>query len=356
MNSHVKPLRDTLQRIGRIVFILIWLTLLYLIASNIQAGWLYVVITLFFMVVLISLGFPALMLRGLEARVSLPGYMERGAGSSATLTVCNPSRRPRYMVRVDSGDADFRLEPEGVFFAVIPPRCEQAVPVRFVAGRRGRTGPGTLILSSGAPVGIFQARRALPCPAAALVYPSLIREHGRDLLQEFGLHEPGPVQRPLAARDPYHYTLREYRPGDSLRDIHWKLTARRNVAIVRMREQKVMGHASVLIDNLAAHYPGPGGEEIFEKALERGLSAVRLLLFDFGYTVTVSGTAAPPLVVFSESEWERALSWFALVRLEDAPPRPGYGDAPAASADIAMSFGAADSRHAATKAERDIMA
>jgi uncharacterized protein (DUF58 family) len=307
------------------------------------------------MVVAISMVFPLVMVRGIDIVAELPRYTERGAATSGSIVIRNNSRRRRVMIRIEPSGEGFSLEPAGLFFAVLEPGSERAAPVRFVSGRRGRCGPRAFVLSCGAPLGIFVHRKRIMSHAETLVYPRLVRISGRDLLKEYGLHDPGPVPRPLATRDPYHYTLREYSPGDSLRDIHWKLTARIGAPVVRVRERKITGRALVRIDNLKSNWPA-GNEELFENMLERGLSAVHALLFDFGYTVTITGTAAAAVTVQSEAEWERVLEWFALVDLQTGVIESTYGQRRVtSSADVSMDFGATDSLHMANKEERDIM-
>lgn len=334
---------------------MIWLGALYLIASNIQAGWLYVVIALFLMVVAISMVFPLLMVRGIDILAELPRYTERGAATSGSIIIRNNARRRRVMIRIEALGEGFSLKPAGLFFTVLDPGSERSAPMRYVAGRRGRCSPRAFILSCGAPLGIFVHTKRIVCQSETLVYPKLARISGRDLLKEYGLHDPGTVQRLLAIRDPYHYTLREYSAGDSLRDIHWKLTARTGTPVVRVRERKITGRALVRIDNLKSTWPA-GKEDLFEDMLERGLSAVHALLFDFGYTVTIAGTAAAAVTVQSEAEWERVLEWFALVDLQTGAIESTYGQRDVtSSADVSMDFGATDSLHVASKEERDIM-
>lgn len=329
---------DLIKRLARVMFILFWLSMLYLIASNIQAGWLYVVIAFFVILIVVSLVYPELCFRGIETALILPEYMERDAGAAATLVLRNRSRFARPMLRVTMPPGDFQLDPQSALFVTVPRRGEARMAVRGVCGRRGLCEPRVILISCGAPAGIFTAKRRILCSGAALVYPSLKR--GREKLPEkdYGVHNPGPLHRIMAMQDPFHYMLREYTPGDSLRSMHWKLTARRGEPIVRTPEHKIIGHASVVVDNLRSSYP-PDGEALFEDVLERSLAAVHKLLFDHNYTVTISGTAAPLLTIGSEAGWERGLRWFALIRLEDDPLAAGMQSGMAMPADVLMEFG-----------------
>ena len=321
-----------INRTSRMVFIVIWIGLLYLIASNIQAGWLYVVIAFFVMLAAVSVAYPLLMLRGLKFELHLPEYMERAAAGGATLCVRNPRARARYMIRVVSADRDTVFEPEAALFVAVPGRGAVDLPVSAVCARRGRLEQVRLAVTCGAPLGIFTALRFVTVTAHSLVHPNMSRAHDQDTLRAPGLHDPAPAGRMAHAPDPYHYSLRQYVPGDSLRLMHWKLTAQRGEPIIRCPERKITGLAAVTVDNLSASYAHAGD---FETVLENALAAARHLLFDRSFTVTVQGTAAPRITLNSRADWERALRWFALIQLEAHPAEAERTQVP----DLAMSFG-----------------
>lgn len=326
-----------IARISRVVFILVWITLLFMIASNIQAGWLYVVISFFLLFTFVSVAYPMTMLRRLTVRLTMPEFTERGAATGATLTVLNNGKRARYMVRARIAGPDFTLEPEGALFVRIAPGAEESMPVRVICTRRGRRGPGAFSMTCGAPAGIFTAQRRVSCDSETIVYPSAKKIQGGEPLREPGLHDPGPIQRMVAAQDPYHYTLREYVPGDSLRSIHWKLTARLAEPIVRVQERKITGRAVVRVDNDRNSY-GPCCEDEFESALEDALASARYLLIDHGYTVTIEGTVSPGITIHTEAAWETALRWFAMINLE-SPLEDIAANTANSGADVNLTFG-----------------
>lgn len=328
------------KRYSRVFFVSFWLFLLFLIASNIQAGWLYVVIVFFVLLVVMSMVYPSRMMKGLRIEMALPVYTERGASSNATLKLVNPTRKKRYMVRVDSdAKSDFSFVSGGALFVTVEKNSEVSLPIEYSCSRRGRVCPERLVATCGAPAGIFYARRLISCDSYTIVYPSLKKIDEREQSREFSLYDPGPLQKLVASQDPYHYSLREYNPGDSLRNMHWKLTARRGEPIVRVHERKIFGQASIVVDNMRESYAA-GRESLFEDALEKAIAAAHNLLFNERYNVTVAGTAAPAITLENEAAWERALHWFAMIQLETARPEPAYGEEQAFSSDLELFFGA----------------
>jgi uncharacterized protein (DUF58 family) len=329
---------------GRLIFLACWIGLLFLIATNIQAGWLYVVISFLILLGVLSAILPRLSLRSIKVTVSLPELCERGVEQAATVFVENTARAARYTIRVEipeGGNLDF--DPPNLLAIRVPGHSRIAIPARFTPRRRGDIRLDRVTISCGGQTGLYTKTRVVPVNAATLVYPAMSETAGEALAAGAGADNSCPVNRHLVTEDPYHYTLREYVPGDSLRRIHWKLTAKRNEPIMRVNESKTFGFAGILIDNLRGHYR-EGAEEKFEQLLEKAASLARYLLFSRGMSVTLYATAAPEIALDTHEVWEHALRWFALIRLEDesaaegpasprAPESIEYNFCPAAEAE-----------------------
>jgi len=315
-----------LRPYGRIFFIIIWMALLFLIATNIQAGWLYVVISFLGLLCFYSVIIPVIALRAVRVSIELPELCERGTPTSGTIFIENSSRYPRFMIRAEPVSESLRFEPSGVFVIVLPGGGRAACDLRFTPGRRGRIVVREALLTCGAPAGVYQHRRRVSVTARTLVHPRISASEGEHLA---GMgDESAAVKREkfYAIEDPYHYKLREYAPGDSLSRLHWKLTAKRGKPIIRIHERRIFGHSGILVENRRDRYP-PGAEEDFERNLERAISLAYHLVFIRGSSVTVSGTAAPEIALDSPDVWHLALKWFAMIRLE-ALPRGGAYEEP----------------------------
>jgi len=310
----------SLRPYGRLIFLAFWIGLLFLIATNIQAGWLYVVISFLLILGILSALLPALTLRAVRVSISPPELCERGAPQAATVFLENRARLARYAVRVEMpAGGGLEFEPPNLLAVRIPGRARIAIPARFVPTRRGEARLARVTLSCGATTGLFTSKRAVPVSAATLVYPAISEAEGEALAAAAGADNSCPVNRRLVTEDPYHYSLREYVPGDSPRRIHWKLTAKRNEPIMRVNESKTFGVAGILIDNLRGSYAA-GGDEEFERLLEKAASLARHLLFTCGMSVTLYATAAPEIALDTHEVWEHALRWLALIRLVDEAP------------------------------------
>jgi uncharacterized protein (DUF58 family) len=123
------------------------------------------------------------------------------------------------------------------------------------------------------PLGLFEARLTFSDSRAVVVYP-------RVFAARVGMleHMPGSGEAPRVARgdgDEF-FALREYMPGDDVRKINWRASARLNTLIVKELEPDTSRYVSILLDNRACDIEG--FEELFEDAVETAASLAVTLL------------------------------------------------------------------------------
>jgi uncharacterized protein (DUF58 family) len=139
--------------------------------------------------------------------------------------------RDRHLRRLETNDE--ALEPS-VLFASVRPKSSRTACYQFRPGHRGRYLFGPLEVSTRFPLGLVERGYMTDVRDELLVHPQIgvllpARADDRHLAAEL-------VQRPVTQRgvfeDEFHH-LRDYRPGDNPRDIHWRTSARRNGLMVR---------------------------------------------------------------------------------------------------------------------------
>lgn len=138
--------------------------------------------------------------------------------------------------------------------------------------RRGTYRLDRCHLEVNSPLGLWAVRTAALVQSELRVYPNLIRERNsaaaiflnRGL---FGIHHQRQVGK---ARDFEH--LREYIPGDSYEDIHWKATAKRGHPVTKIYQIERTQEIYVIIDasRLSARLE-PGGSTVLERFITAGL-------------------------------------------------------------------------------------
>ena len=155
------------------------------------------------------------------------------------------------------------------------------------ARRRGHYRLDRTFLEVASPLGLWARRAAWPTPSEVRVYPNLLTER-KNLAAfflnrgAFGLH----AQRQVGKGRDFE-KLREYIPGDSYDEIHWKATARRGhpvtkvFQIERTQEVYVVLDASRLSTRTAAPArgvaPAPTGDPATLTVLDRFITAALVL-------------------------------------------------------------------------------
>ncbi|MEO0793527.1 MAG: DUF58 domain-containing protein [Verrucomicrobiota bacterium] len=128
--------------------------------------------------------------------------------------------------------------------------------------------------------GLWRFKKRYPCKAEARVYPNLRRDR-RQLANIFlnrgmvGTH----LQRIIGQGRDYEQ-LREYLPGDSMFDIHWKATAKRGEPVTKTYQVERTREIYLILDHsrLSGRIVASGQDGApDESALERFLTATSIL-------------------------------------------------------------------------------
>lgn len=164
---------------------------------------------------------------------------------------------------------------------------------KLVCRRRGVFDLGDIRLRTGDPFGFFERERQLRDRDELLVYPHVVplRRLG------FPLHHPSmdaTANSPVA--DPTRTaTVRDYRPDDPQRLIHWPTTARRGSLQVRVLEPATSLHVSLLLDVHGFNF-GVYQSELLELTLS-ALASIAVYLQSEGAPVALLANTTPPLVI-----------------------------------------------------------
>ncbi|HVE94241.1 MAG TPA: DUF58 domain-containing protein [Acidimicrobiales bacterium] len=160
--------------------------------------------------------------------------------------------------------------------------------------RRGVYEVGPLVAIAGDPLGLTQRETLIAEPFELLVHPRIELVSDRPLTRQF---EDPPIRPPVSKPWPSgleFYGMREYQPGDDLRRIVWRASARTGKIMVREAEQGITDKITVILDtDRGAHSrDGEGVSESFEAGVRAAASlAVRHLRE--GYEVKVETNGGP---------------------------------------------------------------
>ncbi|WP_411721868.1 DUF58 domain-containing protein [Mycetocola sp.] len=207
-----------------------------------------------------------------EATLSVPvNRVIAGESAVGQLTVSNPTRRllpgTRIEVEVGEGIADFQvptLAPSGRYedLFTVPALHRGVIPV----------GPVRAIRAD--PIGLVRRERVWDEQIDLFVHPRTISVPS--MSTGFVRDLEGNPTRDLTSSDVSFHALREYMPGDELRSIHWKSTAKTGQYMVRQFEETRRSHLMIALSLADEDY---AGDEDFEMAVSvvgsLGVRAIR---------------------------------------------------------------------------------
>ncbi|GAA4171085.1 DUF58 domain-containing protein [Gryllotalpicola koreensis] len=227
-----------------------------------------------------------------------PAAVAAGEQTQVRLDMRNVAGRPvpamRWTDRLPAGFA-------GPQVRALPPLAARgaagvhgadSVTLRYTARarRRGAYLLGPLLVSHTDPFGLARGGYAVGESKMLLVTPkvSVLGRGGTAEARGEGM-DPELVRHSIPSSD--EVIPREYRPGDALRRVQWRATARLDQLMVRQEEQLSNPQAWVLIDTLKEH----GGDDgPFEQGVELAASVASHLLA-LGYLVGVHETGGRQL-------------------------------------------------------------
>jgi len=188
-------------------------------------------------------------LAGIE--ISLPNVvrMSRNRAARVEMRIRNPRQNQKIL----------RL---ALVFPTEVPAVDPEMEVKLLPGhewsrvnwactpkRRGKYQLDTACVEGSSPLGFWAVRRRMATPAEVRVYPNLLSER-RNLASLFlnrggyGIHARRQVGK---GRD--FEKLREYVPGDSFDEIHWKATARRGRPVTKVYQIERTQEVYVVVDS-----------------------------------------------------------------------------------------------------------
>ncbi len=198
----------------------------------------------------------------LVAERHLRERLQVGVDGRVDLNVRATRRRTSTLAVSDAFDRGRRAA--RFLLAPLAPGEDARAAYRFPTDRRGRFEVGPLRATVSDPFGLVAKTRRVLAAEEVIVYP---RTH--DIVpptEAAGLDLDRDHPRVRARVEPSgeFMTLRDYAPGDDLRHVHWRSTARRGHLMMRQNETRRRAPALVLLDVR----PGAHDRASFERAVE----------------------------------------------------------------------------------------
>ena len=169
-------------------------------------------------------------------------------------------RQGNFNLHIENGNLQIRRMRLGLSFpeeidtptvelaVELPPDTQTSMVAWSLTGlKQGRYLMDRCYLETTSPWGLWAVRSAVAARMEIRVYPSLFDEHknlsGLFLNRGLGIH----AQRQVGKGRDFEQ-LREYLPGDSFEDIHWKTTAKRGIPITKVYQIERTQQIYVILD------------------------------------------------------------------------------------------------------------
>ena len=219
-----------------------------------------------------SLLLTPLALRGLKVRREAPASAYRNDPFTVKIRIENRKRFfPSVSLRFE--DASDLGVAKG-YVAKIPARAVANVQLQETLKRRGVHRLPDLVISSGFPMGLFRRRLTCPDRSEVVVYPRVVTLR-RNVVEQ--MDESGATPRPLDRNGDEFFALRDYVPGDDIRYICWRVSARIGRLIVRELEPSMARMVVVVFDTRGVP-DTPELEDQFEESVDLAASLAMMFL------------------------------------------------------------------------------
>ncbi len=310
----------------------------FLLARLTQVGWLYLLDAMLWGAILLSLALPWLAVMSLSARLRVVRHrgegLEReresrpraishlppldgpaeGEVVQVELWIKNRMVWPRYLLSV-SYDCPLAspAERQQRFFV---PRLDGSTSLALVSTvqchRRGLHQFKAVSVESKAPFGLFRQRIRLPAPLTLLVYPQVHHLHRLPLLEG----TQGTATRPQKTWSGQEIAgSRHYSPGDPLRHIHWRNTARTGRPMVKEFEDSQENTLIIAFDS--SQDTGQEQETVLEYSIKIAASVAGYVM-EHGRGVRLLTGKLPG----QEMPWTLLLKELALLEAGQGPGLP----------------------------------
>lgn len=260
----------------------------------------------------------------LYASVRGPREVSSGDELELTVEIANSSRLARSLIEVILPKQRWLKALNGSqrIVLAIPAHGTASVSFGLKALKRGIYKYDHIMVLMRDPFGLFSDVRRLQCDCEIVVLPKIISMPDVWHVAGHVLTEMSDGDGDVSRLGMEFYGVREYRPGDPWRRIHWKATAHTGKLNIVELEREKQGNAVLLVDcSLRSHW-GDGLDASIEHTVTIAASIANELL-SAGATVTLVAepfVQSPGLTANGVHELKALLYELARIEPSSAPP------------------------------------
>jgi uncharacterized protein (DUF58 family) len=227
--------------------LLLGAAILFLLGTNVQAGWLFVLCALMLGTLAAGLILPGRMLRGIHVERRAPAEIVQHDEAIVDLIVTNAASGVRLGLTLD----DPHVAPTSLYVTKVSPGERVELVTVRPARKRGVQEASMVTVRSAAPFGVAERRRLITVRGSTIVLPLVVPLGPLPFLTAASDPDRHARSDPHRGAGPEYLGIREYRPGDSPRHVHWPSTARTGTIMVRELEEERSQRIAIVVDTLA---------------------------------------------------------------------------------------------------------
>lgn len=292
---------------------------LLLTALNIQVGWLFFIVFTLFAILGINFFYPLIILNNINIKRTVNDAYEN-EDVTISITLENFSKSKKHFIAVtDFFPSTITIEtPKQVrmFFLEIPAKGSITRTYKEKAARRGQYTFQPLIIESSAPFGLMRCSKKYMLPSLMTIYPaplSLISLNSSQPLT--GYADSLFFRRSQGATDDF-CGLRSYSPGDNLRFVHWRTSAKTQTLMIKEFRLPVSTTMTIFLDVSSNEHEGEGKDSSLELGIKIATSIIKDSLKNGREVQLIANDGFPPLKATS--------LWSLLSRLAVIPHLESY--------------------------------
>lgn len=260
-------------------------------------------------------------IKGLAIKRTFPPYIFAQTPCSILLQVTNNKKHlPSFSLELEE-EVDGEKKGGLAYLFRVGPQKTQTQVYRLSFPRRGIHRLQDPHLLTRFPFGFFIKGARTKETREVLAYPQLLP--WKELLPEQAHGDESARSRPHKGRGEEIFAVREYLPGDTSRDIHWRSTAKRSQPMIKEYERPGAKKVHILFDTSVPKKATPADLALFEHRVSKAASLAYHLLLkqDFLVGLTLGAEVIP--AQRGDAHLHRMLRALALVA-----PRHGDGRQP----------------------------
>ncbi len=247
-------------------------------AINTGNNLLYLIFGLLISLIIVSGVLSELTLRGLRASIESPDEIFAKRPNLVRARLTNDKRRlASFSVEVELAWEDEQSASQRPAYFLRLPAGESAdANLELRLAHRGEHTTWGVRIATRFPFGFFRKSRIFPEARTVTALPALVPVTPPALpAGDAGLES----RAPRSGRGDEYYGLRDLRSGDDLRDIYWKVSAKRGALVVREYEEPVRRRVTLCLPNVSTEQSYAAMENV-ERAIEETASLAVLLARD----------------------------------------------------------------------------